>query len=160
MSEMMPFEQDRNDGGLTDWTNRLDVTAIARRAGVISPVARLCFVSICFVALAIFYPLVIRAQNPSPNVQYTNRAVDLGLRGNLTVNPSTRAVEIQIPFGSYAGRAGVNVPISISYSSKVHRIKYEAYNPGQYGSNGVPIGNGYTMVTDRFAEYSSACKYP
>jgi len=101
-------------------------------------------------------PLVVRAQNPPPNVQYTNKAVDLGLRGNLTVNPSTRALEIQIPLGGFAGRAGFNVPIAISYSSKVHRIKYEGYNPGHYTSSGVPIGDGYTLVSDRFAEYSSA----
>src|SRR5260370_10462877 len=100
-------------------------------------------------------PLVVRAQNPPPNIQYTNKAVDLGLRGNLTVNPSTRALEIQIPLGGYAGRAGFNVPIAISYSSKVHRIKYEAYNPGTYTYNG-PIGDGYTLVSDRFGEYSSA----
>src|SRR5260370_2513560 len=101
-------------------------------------------------------PLVVRAQSPPPNIQYTNKAVDLGLRGNLTVNPSTRALEIQVPLGGYAGRAGFNVPIAISYSSKVHRIKYEGYNPGQYDSYGHPLGNGYTLVSDRFAEYSSA----
>src|SRR5882724_9080687 len=102
------------------------------------------------------YPLVVQAQNPAPNVQYTNKAIDLGLRGNLTVNPSTRALEIQIPLGGYAGRAGFNVPIAVNYSSKVHRIKYEAFNPGHYTSSGQPIGDGYTLVSDRFAEYSSA----
>ncbi|MGH9872553.1 MAG: RHS repeat-associated core domain-containing protein [Pyrinomonadaceae bacterium] len=101
------------------------------------------------------HPESVLGQNPPPNVQYTNKAVDLGLRGNLTVNPSTRAIEIQIPLGSYTGRAGFNVPIVISYSSKVHRIKYEAFNPGHYSSSGVPIGDGYTLVSDRFAEYSS-----
>src|SRR5258708_2006117 len=108
----------------------------------------------CAVFLTVSSPLVVRAQ--TPNVQYTNKAVDLGLRGNLTVNPSTQALEIQIPLGDYAGRAGFNTPIAISYSSKVHRIKYEGYNPGHYTSSGVPIGDGYTLVSDRFAEYSSA----
>ena len=120
------------------------------------PLARLWPFFACSVLLTALYPLVVRAQNPAPNVQYTNKAVDLGLRGNLTVNPSTQALEIQIPLAGYAGRAGLNVPIAISYSSKVHRIKYEAYNPGQYNSNGQPLGNGYTLVSDRFAEYSSA----
>lgn len=109
----------------------------------------------CSAVLTAFFPLLVRAQSSASNVQYTNKAVDLGLRGNLTVNPSTRAVEIQIPLGDYAGRAGLNVPISISYSSKVHRISYEAYNPGHYSSSGQPIGDGYTMVSDRFAEHSS-----
>ena len=102
------------------------------------------------VILTVFYPLAVRAQNPAPNVQYTNKAVDLGLRGNLTVNPSTRAVEIQIPLGNYAGRAGLNVPIAISYSSKVHRIKFEGFNPGQFTSSGQPVGDGYTLVSESF----------
>jgi RHS repeat-associated protein len=101
-------------------------------------------------------PDSVVGQNPASNVQYTNKAVDLGLRSNLAVNPATRAVEIQIPLGSYPGRAGFDVPIAISYSSKVHRIKYEAFNPGHYSSSGQPIGDGYTLVSDRFAEYSSA----
>jgi RHS repeat-associated protein len=112
-------------------------------------------VNICLI-LAAFCPLEVQAQNPAPNVQYTNKAVDLGLRGNVTVNPSTRALEIQIPFANYAGRAGFNVPIAVSYSSKVHRMKYEAFNPGHYSSSGQPFGDGYTLVSDRFAEYSSA----
>src|SRR6266478_144139 len=123
---------------------------------IVWPLARRWLVSVCLVMLPAFYPLAVRAQNPPPNVQYTNKAVDLGLRGNLTVNPSTQALEIEIPLGGYAGRAGFNVPIAISYSSKVHRIKYEAYNPGHYTSSGQPIGDGYTLVSDRFAEYSSA----
>src|SRR3979490_1727922 len=99
---------------------------------IMGPLARFWPFFACSVLLTALYPLVVRAQ--TPNVQYTNKAVDLGLRGNLTVNPSTRALEIQIPLGSYAGRAGFNTPIAISYSSKVHRIKYEGYNPGHYTS--------------------------
>ena len=103
----------------------------------------------------ILVPFSAPAQNPPPNVEYTSNAVDLGLRGDLTVNPSTRAVEIQITVGAYPGRAGFDVPITMSYSSKVHRIKYEGYNPGHYTSSGQPIGDGYTLVSDRFAEFSS-----
>src|SRR6266404_8542718 len=127
----------------------------AERTRIVWPPARRWLGFLCLVLITAFYPLVVQAQNAPPNVQYTNKAVDLGLRGNLTVNPSTRAVEIQIPLGGYVGRAGFNVPIAISYSSKVHRIQYEAYNPGHYTYSG-PIGDGYTLVSDRFAEYSSA----
>src|SRR6266511_2657210 len=65
--------------------------------------------------VSMVHPESVLAQNPPPNVQYTSKAVDLGLRGNLTVNPSTLALEIEIPLGGYAGRAGLNVPIAISY---------------------------------------------
>lgn len=106
----------------------------------------------CLAWATMIHPVPVLGQNPAPNVQYTNKTVDLGLRGNLTVNPSTLGLEIQIPLGSYPGRAGLDVPIAISYSSKVHNIKYYAYNPGHYTSSGVPIGDGYTMVLDRFAE--------
>ncbi|HYV00475.1 MAG TPA: RHS repeat-associated core domain-containing protein [Pyrinomonadaceae bacterium] len=112
--------------------------------------------ALCVAWITIVHPASALGQNPPPNVQYTNKAVDLGLRGNLTVNPATSALEITIPLGSYAGRAGFNLPIVMSYSSKVHRIKYEGFNPGHYSSSGVPIGDGYTMVSARFAEFSSA----
>jgi len=48
---------------------------------------------------------------------------DQTLRGSGRVNPSTLGMEIQIPLGSYPGR-GINVPISISYSSKVWQMKW------------------------------------
>jgi len=98
------------------------------------------------------HPESVLGQNPAPNVEYTSKAVDLGLRSNLTVNPSTLALEIEIPLGGYAGRAGLNVPIAISYSSKVHRLKYEGFNPGHFTSGGQPVGDGYTMISARFAE--------
>jgi len=44
----------------------------------------------CAVFLTVSSPLVVRSQ--TSNVQYTNKTVDLGLRGNLTVNPSTWAM--------------------------------------------------------------------
>jgi hypothetical protein len=103
---------------------------------IVWPVYRRWLVFAVSVILSAFYPLDVRAQNSEPNVQYTNKAVDPGLRGNLTVNPSARALEIQSPRGNYVGRAGFNVPGAITYSSKVRRIKYEAYNPGHFASSG------------------------
>src|SRR6266851_5149366 len=109
-----------------------------------------------FLCAIILCPLSALAQNPAPNVEYTGKAVDLGLRGNLTVNPSTQALEIEIPLANYLRRAGFNVPIAISYSSKVHRIKYEGFNPGHFTQEGLPLGDGYTIITARFSENSSA----
>ena len=88
------------------------------------------------------------------NIQYTRNATDPKLRGGLRVNPSTLALEFQIALGSYPGRAGLDVPVTISYSSKVWRVAYQGYNPGQYTSSGQPIGNGYTMVGAIYGEYS------
>jgi hypothetical protein len=46
------------------------------------------------------------------DVQFNQGAADLKLRSNLRVNPSTHALEFNIPLGSYPGRAGA-VPITI-----------------------------------------------
>lgn len=90
------------------------------------------------------------------NIQYTKNAADLKLRGGLTVNPSSQALEIQIALGSYPGRAGLSVPVSISYSSKVWRVRYEGYRPPPVGSDGQPVGNGYTIVSAQYAENSKS----
>jgi len=80
--------------------------------------------------------------------------MDMGFRSNLTVNPATRAVEFQIPLGNYRGRAGHAVPVSLSWSSKLWDMAFQAYDPGHYGPNGVPLGDGYTMAVARYAEHS------
>jgi hypothetical protein len=95
------------------------------------------------------------AQN-SPNIQYTKNGTDSKLRGELMVNPSTLALEFQLPIATYPGRSGVNVPVTISYSSSVWRIAYQYYNPGHYTSSGQPIGDGYTVVAAMYAEHSRA----
>lgn len=87
------------------------------------------------------------------NIQYSKNTADLKLRSNLTVNPSTRAVELQIPLGSYPGRAGANVPVTISYSSKVWRIDYQTYRPNIV--DGHDIG-GYTVTVAQYSEHASA----
>src|ERR1700754_2672726 len=74
--------------------------------------------------------LQVLAQS-SPNIQYTNNGTNSKLRGDLKVNPSTLALEFHLPIAAYPGRAGVNVPVTVSYSSSVWRIAYQFYNPGQ-----------------------------
>ncbi len=51
---------------------------------------------------------------------HTENSDDQTLKSSGRVNPSTLGMELSIPLGSYPGR-GVNVPVSISYSSKVWR---------------------------------------
>lgn len=61
---------------------------------------------------------------------------DTALRGSGRINPSTLAMEIDIPLGEYPGR-GLNVPISLNYSSKVWRMEHFANLPvsgGNYSS--------------------------
>ncbi len=93
------------------------------------------------------------------NVQHTGKSQDLGLRGDARVNPATFGLELEIPLGSYPGRAGNSVPVSLYYSSKVWRVEFSGYNPGitsggQYGP-GQPV-NPYSIVEAKYAEYSRA----
>jgi RHS repeat-associated protein len=53
--------------------------------------------------------------------QHTENKADQTLRGSGRVNPSTLGMEFEVPLGNYAGR-GINVPIGLSYSSKVWRL--------------------------------------
>ena len=98
----------------------------------------------------------VLAQNGQPNVQFNQKAVDFGGRGDLRVNPTTLALELQIPLGNYPGRAGLNLPVTVSYSSKAWRVDFVSYDPGPFTSSGVPTGQGYTRVQARYAEHSSA----
>jgi RHS repeat-associated protein len=100
--------------------------------------------------------LVALAQNAQPNVQFNQKAVDFGGRGDLRVNPTTLALELQIPLGNYPGRAGLSLPVTISYSSKLWRVDYYTYIPGPVNSSGNPTGEGYTRVQARYAEHSSS----
>jgi RHS repeat-associated protein len=112
--------------------------------------------ALLFAFVALSMESSVFAQTAPPNIQYTNKTFDLGLRGELRINPSTRALEIQINLGNYAGRAGLNLPVILNYSSKVWRVDYNFYNPGQFTSSGNPIGNGFTGVVARYAEHSAA----
>lgn len=53
---------------------------------------------------------------------------DQTLHSTGRVNPSTLAMEMQIPLGSYPGR-GLSLPINLSYSSKLWRMKYIRMTP-------------------------------
>lgn len=61
---------------------------------------------------------------------------DRTLQSSGRVNPSTLGMEIDIPLGAYPGR-GINVPIGLSYSSKVWRMESLGKQPiagGNYSS--------------------------
>ncbi len=86
------------------------------------------------------------------NVQRNNEAVDLGLRSNLTVNPATLAVELQIPLGNFPGRAGHDVPVTLSYSSKLWNMAYQGFASGP--PPGYPGPAPFTILMARYGDHS------
>ncbi len=59
----------------------------------------------------------------SQAAQYTEGKADQTLKGSGRVNAATNAMEFSLPLGNYPGR-GINVPISLSYSSKQWHVDY------------------------------------
>ena len=97
--------------------------------------------------------LFLRTEASAQNVQYNNQAPDMGMRSTLTVNPSTRAVELQIPLGNYRGRGGLDVPVALSYSSKVWGVEFQGYNTGAPPPHQM---DPFTIVTAEYAKHSVA----
>ncbi len=82
--------------------------------------------------------------------QQSNNDADKTLRGSGRVNPSTLAMEFDLPLGNYPGR-GINVPISLSYSSKLWRMDYTGDTPG-----GVITGGCRSLNHPEYAENSAS----
>lgn len=79
--------------------------------------------------------------------QHTNNNADQTLRSNGRVNPSSFGLEMDIPLGAYPG-VGINVPVSVSYSSKVWRMDHQASEP---------VSPGCTSIWDpKFSEDSAS----
>lgn len=93
---------------------------------------------------ALLWALAAHAQN----IQHTENKADQALKSGLSVNPSSLGMNITIPLGSYPGRAGVNVPVNVTYSSKVWRIDYTGSWEGQLAL--------HTETSAKFAEHSAA----
>ena len=78
-------------------------------------------------------------------------SADKTLRGSGRVNASSLGMEFDLPLGSYPGR-GINVPISLSYSSKLWRTEYTGHTP-------IPGGNYsqcYAINDLKFAESTAS----
>ena len=84
----------------------------------------------------------------SQSSQYTKDTADQSLRSNGRVNPSTLGLEMDIALGAYPGR-GINLPLSLSYSSKQWRLAEE-----QCGSTAQ--GMSQTWAVPRFSENAAA----
>ncbi|MCU1267735.1 MAG: repeat-associated core domain protein, partial [Acidobacteria bacterium] len=83
-----------------------------------------------FSLLTIGSPLAALAQNQ----QYTKNSPDQTLRSDARIDPATHALSIQIPLGAYPGRAGLNLPVSITYSSKSMRLEANGDFQPQHGA--------------------------
>ena len=79
--------------------------------------------------------------------QNTKNTVDQTLRSSGRVNPSTLGMEFDLPLGSYPGR-GINLPLGLSYSSKVWRFEVEGNSPG--------AANPKTWVEGIYSERAAA----
>ena len=88
----------------------------------------------------------VRAQGT--NMQHTENRADQALRGNFRVDPSTLGMSVSIPLASYPGRAGVNVPVTLNFNSKLWSIEYSYTVPGS------PFT--YTWTKAQYAETSTA----
>lgn len=62
------------------------------------------------------------------DAQHTENKADQVLRASGRINPSSLGMEMSIPLGSYPGR-GINIPISLNYSSKLWRMEYTSSVP-------------------------------
>lgn len=97
-----------------------------------------------------FVLLLASALNVMPQtVRNTDYSPDQSLKSNARVNPSTLAMELSIPIGGYAGRAGNGIPVSFNYSSKVWEMKHSGIWESQL------LGT-VTSVTPLFAKRSAA----
>lgn len=60
----------------------------------------------------------------SGTIHYPENGIDSRMRSDVQVDPLTHALQFQIPLGSYPGRGGASIPITLSYSSKVWLLKH------------------------------------
>lgn len=81
--------------------------------------------------------------------QYTEGKADQTLKGSGRINAATNAMEFSLPLGSYPGR-GINVPVSLSYSSKLWHVDYAS-------SEVTPLsGSCYSLNYASFADRSAS----
>lgn len=95
------------------------------------PARHLVFLSL----LSILFTVSARAQN----IQNPQSAVDNLTRSSMHVDPSTGALQFQIPLGEYRGRGEASLPVVLHYSSKLWNIKHLSTLP----CNGEPVSSYY-----------------
>lgn len=90
--------------------------------------------------------------SPTLETRETSNNADQNLKSISRINPSTLAMELDLPLTTYPGRNGNSLPIGFSYSSKIWRI--DTGMQWWYMANTQP--RYVTDVYARFAERSAA----
>lgn len=98
---------------------------------------------------AVAYSLLVSDSIAQPRERDTNRSPDQVLRSNARVNPSTLAMEMSIPLGTFPGRAGNSLSNTFNYSSKVWQFR-------EYNTYANPSGSMFVGVVPFYARNSAA----
>lgn len=93
----------------------------------------------------------------SQDKQYTENKPDQALRSSARIDPSTLGMSLEIPLGGAPGRAGVNLPISLRYSSKVPRINFS--QSFEYNNN-LNVWTRLAFSENSFAGWTSSLDPP
>lgn len=112
--------------------------------------SKLSFV-ILIAAFLVIYTVTIFGQGGAATSQNRNteNKSDSNLKSLAHVNPSTLAMEMSVPFMNYPGRNGNSLPVGLSYSSKLWRMK----SKGTYFYV-TPIGNHKQYVTQLYPAFA------
>lgn len=105
------------------------------------------------VVLAMLWVAVLAPRTLAQNIQYDDKALDLGLRSDIRVDPRTRSLSFEIPLGSYPGRSGFDVPVTLSYTSKVWNVEFQAFvqvPPPPFSGGAQP----YTIAVAQYGKHS------
>ena len=81
-------------------------------------------------------------------VQNAQNSVDFKLRSDARSDPSTLALQLQIPLGNYPGRGAAALPITLYYSSKLWRMDYL--------NSTTQNGESYSRYTAEYSESSAS----
>src|SRR6266849_5295205 len=94
----------------------LFIAGLAERGSKIFAIVIVCGVGV--------WPAVTFGQD----IKNPQSAVDNLMRSNLHVDPTTGALQLQVPLGEYRGRGEASLPVTLNYSSKLWNIKYSSTN--------------------------------
>jgi hypothetical protein len=104
---------------------------------------------VCILVTVVWSIALGASSSFAQNIQHNETKADLGLRSDTRVDPSTLGMSFSIPLTSYPGRAGHDLPVAITYSSKVLRLGFQ-------GVDSPPISGLVIWTGVEFAKHSTA----
>jgi len=132
----MKINQEMSFVKIQDNSERLEIILVPRK--------RMAIRSTLFVLLMLIGSLQLAL---GQSIRQTENKADQTLRSNGRVNPSTLGMELSIPLGGYAGRAGSDKPLTLEYSSKV----WGTWEPDVWET---PLGTPVTDLAPKFSQGS------